>query len=189
MDFFNALRNLIRRGVVTGGADNSATFPVQQVSYLKKISDCYMIFPYGMYANASSNDSLVTLFSVEGDDAKKAGIPQAAFKRPKDLEPGEVAFYHPETDSFIKYRNSGNLEIESGNGGTGNVIVNAAQVNINATTSVTFDTPTVTFTGNVNIEGDATLGKLADTPKAIARLGDAVAGGVITGGSIRHKAT
>lgn len=58
---------------------------------------------------------------------------------------------------------------------------------------VVIDTPTTTITGNIQIDGDlntdgaATLGGAGGSP--IARTGDAVAGGIITGGSAIHKAT
>lgn len=52
---------------------------------------------------------------------------------------------------------------------------------------IEFDTPSATFTGDVQIDGNATLGSGGGQP--IARTGDAVAGGVITGGSANHTAT
>ena len=200
MDSHNDVKNLIKRGVITGGADNNSSFPVQQVSFFNSVSDCQMLFPYGMYANATSPekaDSLVTIFNVGNIEEDRIGIPYTPLKRPTDLDQGEVAFYHPDTETFIKYRNNGDLEIDSGNGGTGNIIVNCAVATINCTTSVTFDTPTATFTGDLQVDGDfnndgkATLGGTGG--EAIARLGDAVVttggSGTITGGSINHTAT
>ena len=200
MDSHNDVKSLIKRAVITGGADNKSNFAVQQVSFFNSVSDCQMLFPYGMYANATSPekaDCLVTIFNVENIEENKIGIPYAPLKRPKDLKQGEVAFYHPDTETFIKFRNNGDLEIDSGNSGSGNIIINCAVATINCTTSVTFDTPTATFTGDLQVDGDfnndgaATLGGSGGA--AIARLGDAVTttggSGTITGGSANHTAT
>lgn len=53
--------------------------------------------------------------------------------------------------------------------------------------TIELDTPSATFTGDVQIDGAATLGSGGGQP--IARQGDAVSGGVITGGSGTHTAT
>lgn len=143
MDSHNDIRNLIRRAVVTGGADNTKNFAVQQVAFASSVSDCEMLFPYGMYANATSPekaDSLVAMFAIEGIEEQKLGIPYAPLKRPKDLEQGEVAFYHPDTNSFIKFRNNGDLEIESGGGGKGNIIINCNDLTANVTNDATITT-------------------------------------------------
>ena len=52
---------------------------------------------------------------------------------------------------------------------------------------VEIDAANSTFSGDVQIDGNATLGTGGGA--AIARVGDSVAGGVITSGSANHTAT
>lgn len=138
--------------MVTGGADNSKKFPEQQISYLGKVATCITIFPYGFYANASSNkDTLATFFSVDGDEENRIAIPWSGEKRPRDLDEGEVSLYHPNTETFIKLRNNGDLEITTGNGASGNVVINCSDASI---------TGDVTVNGDLTVTGDTTLGTM-----------------------------
>lgn len=173
---------MVRRAVVTGGANNDQNFAVQQVSFFTSVSDCQMLFPYGMYANATSPeeaDTLVAMFSVEGVEENKIGIPYAPMKRPRDLEQGEVAFYHPNTNTFIKYRNNGDLEIATGPNApnsetTGNLIINCNDATINVANDALISAGnniTITATADVNVTCDnatMTISTLAtfDVPNA-----------------------
>jgi len=86
------------------------------------------IFPYGMHANLPV-DALVTLFSVNGQEQNLAGIGEVPEKRIKNLESGEVVFFHPATKTKIHFKNDDDLDIEVG---TGNVNLTANNVNIDA---------------------------------------------------------
>lgn len=131
------IKHVCRYALITGGSDNSLKFPTQQVSYLERTADCAMLFPYGFFANATPNeDCLVNMFSMGGVDDSRLGMPYNPLSRPRDLEPGEVAFYHPDSDTFIKLRNNGDLELTTGNDGTGNVIINCNDANINVANDV-----------------------------------------------------
>lgn len=161
MDLLNSIQNLIKKAQITGGADNESHFAKQQIVYHNQVTDCAMLFPFGMYANASSSDSLVTVFVIGDNEEDKIGIPYAPLKRPRDLEQGEVALYHPETETFIKFRNSGNLEIESGGGGEGIITIKGA----------------VTIDGAVTIAGGATIDDLTVT-------GTSTLGSTVTSGGV-----
>ena len=182
---------------ITSPGSDDGQFPTQQMEYLGKVADGIIMFPYGFHANVSA-DVLALMLSVQGSPENRLVMPFNTKKRPK-LAAGEVAFFHPPTNSFIIGRANGDLDIETGNGGTGNVNINCKQANVTATESVKVDTPLATFTGDVAIDGSlqvdvdfnndgkATLGGAGGAD--IARKGDAVAGGVITGGSANHTAT
>ena len=60
-----------------------------------------------------------------------------------------MAFYHPPTDSFIIFRASGDLDIQAGTEGGGNVNITAATVNITA--------DDVDISGNLTVGGDTAL--------------------------------
>jgi phage gp45-like len=122
------LKNLLRWAKITKAGDDTRQFPVQQVTYLGKVGDCLMIFPYGFHANLT-DDSIVAMFAMYGQEANRAGIGYTPQTRPQ-LAEGEVAVYHPRTGTMVKLQASGDVLI---------------------------DAPNVAFTGNVTIEGDLTV--------------------------------
>lgn len=157
------LRNIVRVGKITGPANNSDQFPVQQLTFKGKVADTLMVFPFGVYANVSTEDALALFFSIDGNEENRAAIAYTPQKRPTDLANGEIAVYHPATASFIKFRNTGDIEIES----TADVNLEGANVNITAATKVNIDSPAT----DIGVGG-----------AAIARVGDATSV-TIPGGS------
>lgn len=135
------LRNLLRWARITKAGSDDQQFATQQMEYLGKVSDGLIIFPYGMHGNVPP-DALALMFAVQGNADNRAAIAWTPKKRPK-LKEGEVAFYHPPTDAFIIWRQSGNLDIETGGGGTADVNIKVANLKI---------------TGNLTVDGDTTLG-------------------------------
>ena len=180
MASLDKLKNLLRFGQVTGSADNAANFPVQQMTFKEKVINALQIFNYGIYANVSSNDSLAILFSIDGSENNRAALSYTPLLRPKDLEQNEIAVYHPYTNSFIKFRNNGNLEISTvESGSTGDIIVNSENVTVNASNSATVDSPSTTITGNLDANGTTSL----NGGNPIARQGDSVEVTITSGSS------
>lgn len=173
------LRNLLRLARITKAGDDIDNVPIQQMEYLGKAANGVIVFPYGMHANVPA-DIAAIMMALQGNPENRYAIPFNTDKRPK-LAAGEVAFFHPLLpDMLIKLQANGKMLVKSG-------------------VSIDVDAPGATFAGNVtiagalqvagdfNTDGTATLGGSGGA--AIARTGDAVAGGVITGGSAIHKAT
>lgn len=148
-------KNSIRMSRITSPGADDGQFPTQQMTYLGKVADGITVFPYGFHANVTA-DVLALMFSVQGLPENRLAMPFNTKKRPK-LAAGEVAFFHPPTMSFIIGRANGDLDIETGDGGTGNVNINCKQANVTASESVTLDTPETTITGNLTVTGDTTL--------------------------------
>ena len=88
MDFLAKLKNLVRYARITGAANNEEQFPVQQMEYKGKVVNVYQHFPFGVYANCSSDNSLGLMFSVEGSEDVRAAICGTPENRPTDLEQG-----------------------------------------------------------------------------------------------------
>jgi len=142
------IRSLLRWVRVTKpGLDDPSKFHVQQIEYLGKPADALMVFPYGLHANLPEN-SFGVMFSIQGNPDNRGVIAWVPKGRPQ-LEAGEVAFYHPPTDAFIIWRSNGDLDIETGNGGTGKINVISGEVTITA--------PLVTIDGDLTVRGDTTL--------------------------------
>jgi len=142
------------------GKDKRKQFPEQQGSVLGVKSDVMIIFPYGLYADLP-RETLIR------EIAPGIAIP-VTVKRPSDSEQGEPVFFHPETNTRIIARNNGDLDIETGEGGTAKVNIICTEANITASEGVTvtaplatFDVPLSTFTGNVQIDGTLTVTNLA----------------------------
>jgi len=175
------------------GADKKLTVQDQQGVALGRVGDYTIVFPYGISSDLP-NDAMLRVI------APGIAIPWN-IDRPSDGARGEPMFFHPSTNTRIIARNNGDLDIiaDEVDGTVGNVNVTVRQANITATDSIKLTTPEATFTGNLNVDGnlqvdgnfnndgDATLGGSGGA--AIARTGDAVSGGVITGGSANHTAT
>ncbi len=108
----STLKDLIKRATITKGGADDGQFNIQQVTYLGKVADCEVIFPYGMSANLPK-DALLVMFNVNANEQNRAGIGTLPNERKKNLETGEVAFFHPFTKSFIYFRNSGDIDIDT----------------------------------------------------------------------------
>lgn len=171
LGFLAKLKNIVRAGKITGPADNSKQFPVQQISFKGKLADTLMVFPYGVYANVSTDDALALMFAIDGNEENRAAIAYTPQKRPTDLANGEVAFYHPFSNSFIKFRNDGTIAIDA-----------KGVLNLDATGDIN-----INVSGDANITAssvniDASVTNLGVGGQPIARVGDAVQV-TITGGS------
>lgn len=157
MGFLDRIKNLIKYGKVAKSANNANDYPTVQVNYKGKTVEAFALFPYGLYANMDSSNTLGLVFEVDASSDNKAFIGHTPLKRPKDLNEGEVSLYHPGTGVFIKLTNN-KIEI---NGGDGEVVVNTKTAKVNSETvvatissSITFDCPATLFTGQVTVEGD-----------------------------------
>lgn len=172
------------------GADKRKQTPDQQAIFLGRVGDYIVVFPYGLYGDLPADTLLKEI-------APGVAVP-VTVERPDDTKQGEPVFFHPLTKTRIIPRNNGDLDIITQDG-AGDVNITTVNANITASATVKLDTPEVTITGNATINGNLQIdGDLNNDGKAtlggagglaIARIGDAVAGGVITGGSANHTAT
>ena len=166
VDYLAKIKGLIKLGFVTGPANNDDKFPVQQMTFKGKAVDVMQLNPYGLYSNVKTDSSLGLMFVSDCAPENRAALCFTPEERPRDLENGEVCLYHPFTNSFIKFRNNGDLEIQSQGGGSGELkIVSQGNVSIDtqgATTvtsagTVTLDASQVNVTGNLDVAGNTTL--------------------------------
>ena len=164
------------------GADKDKKFPNQQGSVLGRLGDHSVIFPYGSFADLPNN----TLFL----EIKPGVVIPVTIKRPSDTETGEPVFFHPETNTRMIFRNSGDLDIDTVDA-KGNVNINTIKANITASEEINLTAPLTKVTGAFEVDGPSNLkGKtnLGIGGPAIARVGDSVVAGVITTGSTNHTA-
>jgi hypothetical protein len=141
-------RDLLRWARITKAGSDTDQFATQQMEYLGKVADGLIVFPYGLHGNVPA-DALALMLAIQGNPDNRAAIAWTPKDRPT-LADGEVAFYHPPTDAFIIWRSTGDLEIETGTGGTADINIKAATVNITADVNIVGDTA---FTGAVTANG------------------------------------
>lgn len=175
-------RNMIKRAVVTLGGTDDKQIPIQQVSYNGKVADVEFVFPYGMHANLSAdNNTLCTIFSVDGEEDYRVATGYTPDLRPKPLAEGEVVFYHPLTQSKMHYRNNGDIDIDvTGDNGDLNVTIKkdlnitvGGDANINVTGTATVAAPTTNWTGDINLTGNIDI---TGTSTADDHVSDGISG-------------
>ena len=144
--------------------DNESKFYVQQVEYTEKPADSLMIFPYGIHANVPA-DAFGIMFSIQENPDNRGTIAWTPKNRP-DLVDGEVAFYHPPTKAFLIWKTNGDLDIETGNSGVGQINIKSGNINIESgDITVTGDdvaitSPLTKINGNLEVTGSTALGPI-----------------------------
>lgn len=131
------LRKLIRWARVTAAGKDTSQYATQQVEYMGKVGDSFMVFPYGLHGNLPP-DSLALMFAVGGNQDNRASIGWTPSLRP-ELKSGEVAFYHPLLPQLmIHMQENGRMLVRSG-------------------VAIDVEAPEANFTGNVTVSGDLSV--------------------------------
>lgn len=137
-----SLKSMMARGTVVLAAAGKMMQTLQVRLTAKELKDNVEHFePYGFTSNPKSGAEVLTLFL--GGDRSNAVVVVASDRRYriKELKPGEVALYTDEGDK-IHLKRGRIIDIET------------ETLNIKASTSVNFDTPTITQTGQIVSQGD-----------------------------------
>ncbi len=140
-----SFRNLIKLCRFSKTESDNQQLPVQQVEYLGKAVDVVVVMPYGVHANVPV-DMLGVLLQLSTQEQNRVVLPLSLKERPKPLESGEIVVYHPLTDSEIRFKNDGNIDI------TVDGDLNIVADNVNITAAET------TINGNLTVTGTTTLG-------------------------------
>ena len=121
------LRNLWAK--ITRKGSEEGEYAIQQATYLERLTDVFVLFPYGMHANLPVGQLGLLLDATGNVMIGTSTIGRII------VEEGEVVFYHPGTKTKIHFKADGDLDIESIN-----------NVNIKATT--------VAVDGDLTVSGD-----------------------------------
>ena len=101
---FDFLMSFIARG----------PFRIARVKGLGKETTVYVVYPYGLTANAPEG-SLCVSWQVSGQESDRVAIADDPQNRPKDLEPGEVVVSNHLTKSEIRFKANGDIDITAPN--------------------------------------------------------------------------
>lgn len=144
-----SLKSMMARGTVVLAAAGKMMQTLQVRLTANELKDNVEHFePYGLTSNPLPGAEVLTLFL--GGDRSNAVVVVASDRRYriKELAPGEVAIYTDEGDR-IHLKRGRIIDIETGT------------LNIKATDSVNFDTPTITQTGRIVSQGDQIAGSVS----------------------------
>jgi len=150
---------------ITRAGDDKGQIPVQQATYLGRVADFAMLFPYGMHANCPPDTVGLIV-----DETGRVFLSTSAIGR-ISVEEGEVVFYHPSTQSKLHFKKSGDIDIETAT----KINLKSDEVNIKTVADVNLNAV------NVNIDASATNLGVGGLP--IARAGDPVSVLVVGGSS------
>ncbi len=173
------IAGLIKRSFITKASDDKNAFQTAQISYLDKVADTEIIWPYGMFGNVPI-DSLCVTFSVGAHEENRVTFPSRSHDRIKrDTKPGEVGQGNSLTGSHVFYNADGDIIIDAKN-----------KINIIVVGDATITANKLIVNNDADITGNVNLG-IGGAP--IARVGDSVLvggdAGVITSGSSNHTAS
>lgn len=93
---------------ITRAGKDDQTYPVQQATYLGRVTDAFVLFPYGMHANLPADQLGLML-----DERGRVFMGTSAVGRIA-VEDGEVVFYHPGTLSKLHFKANGDIDITAG---------------------------------------------------------------------------
>ena len=152
-DVVRRIRRIVQFAKIVSGDDgDDGSFLIQRLQTWGPPFDAALWEPVGFHAVPRDVDLAVKIL-VGGNEAARLYMASSAPDRPPVAQ-GEVSVYHPATGSKIHFLNDSSIRVES-------------------SLSVTVDTPSATFTGNVQIDGDLTV-----------PAGTIVASGEITSGTV-----
>lgn len=167
----SVLRNLINFCRFSRTESDNQQFPAQQIEYLGKVADAFVILPYGMHANIPP-EFLGILMKMSGQEQNRVVLPLSPKQRPKNLAPGDLVFYSPITGEKIVFAAAGGVTISAPNG-------------ITIVGDTTFQN-NVTINGNLTVTGSTILGAVTSNGKDIsdAHTHSGVTPGVGTSGPV-----
>ncbi len=162
----NLIKSLIRVGRVDLYGDDAGQMPIQQVSYLGKVGDAFMAWPFGVHGNPGP-DTLLLLLAQNGRPEGRLAYPMSPKERPKNTPRDDLIMYNPFTGAEVRFLANGDITITPKAGQDVNV-VGATNVNVTASTKVTVTAPANEVVGNLLVTGDVEFtGSLKQTGAGI----------------------
>ncbi|MCK4962073.1 MAG: hypothetical protein KAS19_06290 [Anaerolineales bacterium] len=132
------IENLIKQAKLTRNTGDTESFPVMQITYLKKVADATIMLPTGYAAKGLPGNTLCLVFSVMANEELRYAMPLSQLNRMTGLVDGEVAIKNEKTEDYIYLRDDQIIEV-------------SAEQQLFIDTLLTF------ITGDVFIEGDADI--------------------------------
>lgn len=149
-------KKIIQSARVSLSGSDDKTFPVAQIQAYGQAADALVIWPYGMHGSLPV-DSYAISFSINGQQEFRGIIGYKPDLRKKNLKSGEVIFGNFMVGSTVFFDEDGNITIECEN----DKIINIkGDANITVEGTVTITAPTVIIDGNLQVNGETSLGEV-----------------------------
>jgi len=128
----------IKQALTTKPSADDTEYPLVQVTYLEKVADTVMAYPYGTHGNPPVGSPCLML-TVGNDESNRWIIPISALTRNKGLKEGEFESGNFITKATTKYLENGDIE-QSAPGGKIKITA-ADNVEITSVIKVIIDAP------------------------------------------------
>lgn len=131
-------------------------FRKARVKGLGKESTVYVVYPYGLTANAPEG-ALCLSWQVEGQESNRVSIADFPQSRPKNLEPGEVVVSNYLTGSEVRFKANGDIDITVNSDvnviASGNANITATDVNLTASGDMALTATNIELAGVLTNNG------------------------------------
>jgi len=145
LGLLNKVKHLVKRSKTVNTQQDGDSFFNAQISYFGKSSVSEMYYPYG-YAASPPTYSRGLTFNVLAQEENQVTLPYEPTTRFTGLSVGEVIVGNQEVNIYIKFLNSGTIEIQSTDG----IIINGGDVTINDGNVTVSDGNIESSTGDVS---------------------------------------
>ncbi len=183
MSFF---LNLIKQAILSKITTDDKNYPVAECSYNEANTTFVPTSVYGINSSAPL-DSHLLIFSSQGQEGLKFGIPNDYLNRKKNLKEGEIAVYNSKSKSFIFLKENGIISVGNNekdfaqfDPNNGEFKVEGDDVLLTANTK----TKEVKVKGKFDVEGDDAIFTVDVDNKAVEIKGTLKVGDVLQLGQI-----
>ncbi len=162
MSIGDKIQRIIRWCFVSKTTADTGDFPVQQISYMAKVTESPAWYPYGYHAVAKEDALGLMLTHQGGTHVHLPGSPRERIL----IADGEVIVYHPDTKSRVHFRTNGDIDVLTV--GSDINITSAANVNVVAAQDINITAAgetKITSTGDVTIDVAGDIKTLSDSTK------------------------
>lgn len=174
------LNDLIKLCRFSKRESDTGQFPIQQVEYLEKTGDSFVVLPYGMHANIPA-DFLGLLLSAKEQD--RFVIPLSSKERVHPVASGELVLFHPVTGSKVHFKNNGDIDIET----AADINATCNNINVSAAAKATVTAPDIALIGDVAITGTLSISDAVTAASSVAVAGALTQGGKDVGKDHTHS--
>lgn len=133
--------------------DNGQGHPLRQVDYNQQAVDNCQTMPWGIHG-VPPVDTMGYVLAVNGNAEEAIFIPTGFDNRPSGLAEGELQISSPTLGHEIKLKFGADGSVLIATNSNSEIKILGDDITIKATAgTVTVDSPAVTFTGNIQIDG------------------------------------
>lgn len=169
VELYKKMNGMIKHGYISTYNSDTGGFPRCYVTVNNREKQATRFSPYGLDTNPP-NKSFAVCMNMNGNESNSLVLSQDVIDRKKDLKEGEVVVHNTLTNSYIFFKENGDMEVVGPNNRTttiasddtitidGNAdITVGGSLTADVTGQATITAPTTTINGNVVVNGNLTV--------------------------------